>query len=52
MKAKYTITGMSCTACSAGIERAIKKLDGVRFVSVSLMGERMTVEYDKTILGE
>lgn len=52
MKEKYTITGMSCTACSAGIERAVKKLDGVRFVSVSLMGESMTVEYDETILGE
>ncbi len=48
MKEKYTITGMTCSACSAGIERCVRKLDGVLKADVSLMGERMDVEYDET----
>ncbi len=50
MKAKYSVTGMTCSACSAGIERTVKKLKGVQSASVSLMGECMTVEYDETLL--
>ncbi|MGN0687042.1 MAG: heavy metal translocating P-type ATPase [Oscillospiraceae bacterium] len=45
MKNKFIITGMSCSACSAHIEKAVKKLDGVQEVSVSLMSASMTVEY-------
>ena len=52
VKKKYSITGMICSACSAGIERTVKKLNGVTFAEVSLMGERMTVEYDETRLEE
>ena len=48
MKEKFTITGMTCSACSAGIERTVGKLDGVFSVEVSLMGECMTVDYDQT----
>ncbi|MBE5751287.1 MAG: cadmium-translocating P-type ATPase [Clostridiales bacterium] len=47
MKEKFTITGMTCAACSAGIERTTRKLDGVVQADVSLMGECMTVEYDE-----
>jgi Cu+-exporting ATPase len=50
MKEKYSIFGMSCSACSAGIERTVKKLSGVRHVEVSLMGESMLVEYDEGVL--
>lgn len=50
MKEKFCVTGMSCSACSAGIERAVSKLDGVRSVSVSLMGESMSVDYDETVV--
>lgn len=50
MKEKYSIFGMSCSACSAGIERTVKKLSGVRYVEVSLMGESMLVEYDEGVL--
>lgn len=46
MKAKFSVTGMTCSACSAGIERAIRRLDGVEKAEVSLMGETMVVEYD------
>ncbi len=47
MTEKFSVSGMSCSACSAGIERAVGGLDGVYKVEVSLMGERMTVEYDE-----
>ena len=50
MKAIYKVTGMTCSACSAGIERSVKKLKGISFVEVSLMGERMTVDYDERVL--
>ncbi len=43
---------MYCTACSGGIERAVKKLDGVSFAEVSLMAEEMVVEYDQNLLNE
>ncbi len=46
-KEKFSVTGMSCAACSAGIERSVRKLDGVKMADVSLMGECMTVEYDE-----
>ena len=50
MKEKFNVTGMSCAACSAGIERAVQKLNGVSSVNVSFMGERMDVEYDESVL--
>lgn len=50
MKEKFTVTGMTCSACSAGIERTVQKLQGVERVEVSLMGESMVVEYDETQL--
>ncbi|MCD8205454.1 MAG: heavy metal translocating P-type ATPase [Clostridia bacterium] len=43
----YSITGMTCSACSLGIEKAVGKLAGVRRVSVSLMGKSMKIEYDE-----
>ena len=50
MEKKYSITGMTCAACSSGIERTVRKLDGVQSCSVSLMGESMDVAYDETVL--
>ena len=47
MQEKFTVRGMSCAACSAGIERAVNKLDGVEKAEVSLMGECMLVSYDE-----
>ncbi len=52
MKKKYSVTGMTCAACSAGIERTVRKLEGIQSADVSLMGERMTVEYDETRISE
>lgn len=50
MKEKFLVTGMSCAACSAGIERTVNKLSGVIHAEVSLMGESMVVEYDNDAL--
>ncbi len=47
MHKKYSVSGMTCSACSAGIERAVARLDGVGKVEVSLMGEQMTVDFDE-----
>ena len=41
---KYNITGMSCAACSARIEKAVSGLDGVDSCSVNLLTNSMTVE--------
>lgn len=46
MRDKFSVTGMTCSACSAGIERTLSRLNGVERVEVSLMGESMVVEYD------
>lgn len=50
MKTKFSISGMTCSACSSGIERTVNRLQGVTKAEVSLMGECMTVEYDDTQL--
>ena len=41
---KFDITGMSCSACSARVEKAVKKLEGVENCEVSLLTNSMTVE--------
>ena len=43
---KYNITGMSCASCSARVEKAVKKLDGVNSCSVNLLTNSMVVEGD------
>lgn len=43
---------MTCSACSAGIEKAVGKLPGVNSVSVSLMGKCMDVSFDETRVTE
>lgn len=41
---QYTVTGMSCAACSAHVEKAVSKVPGVSGVSVSLLTNSMSVE--------
>ncbi len=45
----YKISGMSCAACSASVERVVSRLDGVSACNVNLMTEKMTVEYDESV---
>lgn len=47
MTEKFDITGMTCSACSAHVEKSVKKLDGVRSVSVNLLQNNMYVEFDE-----
>lgn len=44
----FNITGMSCAACSARVENAVSKLDGVTNCSVSLLTNSMSVEGSAT----
>ncbi len=41
---QYTVTGMSCAACSARVEKAVSKVEGVTACSVSLLTNSMGVE--------
>lgn len=44
----YSVTGMSCAACSARVEKAVGNLSGVSSVSVSLLTNSMVVEGNAT----
>ena len=44
MKQKFTVTGMTCSACSAHVTKAVEKLPGVSSVNVNLLGGSMLVE--------
>lgn len=46
MNQKFNVTGMTCSACSAAVERNVKKVDGVKSVNVSLLTNSMTVDYE------
>lgn len=49
-KAKFSIQGMSCSSCSARIDREVNKLNGVKNVNVNLLSNSMTLEYDKKLI--
>ena len=48
MKERYHVTGMSCSACSSHVEKAVNKLENVEKASVNLLTETMDVIYDET----
>lgn len=52
MQEKFSISGMSCAACSSGIERALRRKNGVQRADVSLMGELLTIEYDASVVSK
>ena len=47
MKQKFDVTGMTCAACSAHVEKAVCKVAGVDQVNVNLLGNSMVVEYNE-----
>ena len=49
MNKQFNITGMSCSACSAAVERSVKKLQGIESVTVNLLTNSMTVSFDEGI---
>ena len=52
MKQKFTVTGMTCSACSAHVDKAVRKLPGVQDVNVNLLGGSMTVDGDDSVTPE
>ena len=49
MEQKFDVTGMTCSACSAAVEKSVKKLEGISSVNVSLMTNSMTIAYDSDV---
>ncbi len=47
---RFTVTGMSCSACSSHVEKCVSKIEGVHNVSVNLLAGSMEVSYDETVL--
>ena len=51
-KRNFNVTGMTCSACSARVEKAVSKLDGIGRVSVNLLTNSMKAEFDELLLTE
>ena len=49
-KEQFDITGMTCSACSARVEKSVAKLPGIQEVSVNLLKNSMVASYDETAL--
>ena len=47
MKQKFNVEGMTCSACSAHVDRAVRKLNGVISCNVNLLSNTMEVEFDE-----
>ena len=47
MKQTFDVTGMTCSACSAHVEKAVCKVEGVSEVNVNLLSNSMQVTYDE-----
>lgn len=49
-KESIKISGMSCAACSARIEKGLKQMAGVQSANVNLAMEKATIEYDGSLV--
>lgn len=49
---QYTVGGMTCSACQARVEKSVKKLDGVKSVTVNLLTGAMSVETEVDLTDE
>ena len=47
-KLKFDVTGMTCAACKANIEKTVSGLPGVETADVSLLANSMTVTFDES----
>ena len=47
MKQRFEVTGMTCSACSAHVEKNVRKVPGVTDVAVNLLQNNMSVTYDE-----
>ena len=51
-KIKFRISGMTCSACQAHVDKAVKKLNGVKVVEVSLLQNQMFVTFNEEVICE
>ena len=49
-KESFKISGMSCAACAARIEKGLNKLEGVNSANVNFAMEKATVEFDDKLV--
>lgn len=49
---KFNVTGMTCSACSARIDKNVNKTEGVIEANVNLLSNSMMVKYDESVLSE
>ena len=52
VKQTFSVTGMTCSACSAHVEKAVGRVEGVSAVSVNLLSGSMQVTYDENAVTE
>lgn len=48
MKKNYRLENLDCANCAAKMERAVARIDGVDSVSISFMGQRMSIDADES----
>lgn len=51
-KVKFNIQGMTCSSCSAHVEKSVKNLNGIKNVNVNLLSNTMIAEYDEKYLDD
>ena len=49
MKQKFNVTGMTCSACSAAIEKKVGKINGVKNATVNLLNNCLIADYDENL---
>nr|MBA4404912.1 heavy metal transport/detoxification protein [Nanoarchaeum sp.] len=49
---KLLIEGMHCASCASNVERSLKKVEGVKSVSVSLMTKKAIIDVDTNVKDE
>ena len=47
MKKSFKVTGMSCANCVSNVEKAVRKIEGIKEVNVNLVEELMLVSFDE-----
>lgn len=52
MKQNFNVVGMTCSACSAHVEKAVSRVEGVQEVQVNLLAGTMAVNYDDNRLND
>ena len=52
MKKVFEMEDLDCANCAAKMEDAIRKIEGVTYVSISFMAQRMTLEADDAVFDE